>query len=248
MKVLVAGGGKVGYYLVKTLLDEGHEVSLVELNSSVCHNIATELNVLVINGDATSPDILADAGIQDANVVAAVTGKDEANLVVCQLARRKFGVPRTVARVNNPKNQRVLELLGVDVAVSSTAVIAHFIEESLAVSHWKTLLTFHRGDMHIIEMELDPHSPGGGKRVEELNLPHDCVLVAVIRGHEVLIPRGNTMLHVGDEILAVTHSDVQLELVQQLTGKKPHGLLRKENRLGGILRGRKSFRETDLSR
>jgi trk system potassium uptake protein TrkA len=237
MKVLVAGGGKVGYYLVKTLIDEGHEVSLVELDSSVCQTIAAELDVLIINGDATKPDILDDAGIQDADVVAAVTGKDEANLVICQLAKRKFGVPRTVARVNNPKNQRALELLGVDVAVSSTAVIAHFIEESMALYRWKTLLTFPRGNMHIVEVELDPHSPAIGKKVEDLNLPHDCVLVAVIRGEDVVIPRGNTFLEVGDEILAVTRSDVQYELVQRLTGKKPHGL-RKENRVGGILRGR----------
>ncbi len=243
MKVLVAGGGKVGYYLVKTLLDEGHEVSLVERDEGICQNIASELDVLVINGDATSLDILADAGVQDADVIAAVTGKDEVNLVICQLARRRFGVPRTVARVNNPKNQRALELLGVDVAVSSTAVIAHFIEESLARWHWKTLLTFHRGNMHIVEMELDPHSPSVGKRVEELELPHDCVLVAVIRGHDVLIPRGSTSLQVGDEILAVTRSDTQFELVEKLTGKKPHGLLRKElNRMGAVLRGRKPVR------
>ncbi len=242
MKVLVAGGGKVGYYLLKTLLEEGHEVTLVEQDANTCENIASELDVLVINGDATSPDILADAGVQDVDVVAAVTGKDEVNLVICQLARRKFGVPRTVARVNNPKNQRALELLGVDVAVSGTAVIAHFIEESLARTHWKTLLTFHRGNMHIVEVEIDPHSPAVGKKVEELELPHDCVLVAVIRGEEVLIPRGATVLAVGDEVIAVTRSDTQLELVERLTGKRAHSLLDAgRNRRGGFWRGQKQI-------
>ncbi|MDN5293966.1 MAG: trk/ktr system potassium uptake protein [Eubacteriales bacterium] len=219
MYIVVAGGGKVGYYLTKMLLDEGHEVTVIETDPAICEAIAEELGIMVINGDASSLDILDDAGVGQADVLAAVTGKDQDNLVICQLAKRNFGVPKTVARVNNPKNQHVFYQLGVDVAISSTAIIAQVIETELITQHIKTLLTMKKGDASIVEVDLPADSPAAGKQVKELGLPADCVLVSIIRGDNVLIPHGRTVLEVGDAIVAIVSKKSRNKMVQILLGK-----------------------------
>lgn len=219
MYIVVAGGGKVGYYLTKMLLDEGHEVTVIETDPAICEAIAEELGIMVINGDASSLDILDDAGVGQADVLAAVTGKDQDNLVICQLAKRNFGVPKTVARVNNPKNQRLFYQLGVDVAISSTAIIAQVIETELITQHIKTLLTMKKGDASIVEVDLPADSPAAGRQVKELGLPADCVLVSIIRGDNVIIPHGRTVLEVGDAIVAIVSKKSRNKMVQILLGK-----------------------------
>ncbi|MDN5363601.1 MAG: trk/ktr system potassium uptake protein [Eubacteriales bacterium] len=219
MYIVVAGGGKVGYYLTKMLLDEGHEVTVIETDPAICEAIAEELGIMVINGDASSLDILDDAGVGQADVLAAVTGKDQDNLVICQLAKRNFGVPKTVARVNNPKNQRLFYQLGVDVAISSTAIIAQVIETELITQHIKTLLTMKKGDASIVEVDLPADSPAAGRQVKELGLPADCVLVSIIRGDNVIIPHGRTVLEIGDAIVAIVSKKSRNKMVQILLGK-----------------------------
>ena len=131
MRIVVVGAGKVGYYLVKTLLDRGHLPAMVEQNPERCRRVAEDTGILVINGDGTDLSSLVDAGADRADVIAAVTGMDEVNLVVCQLAKNKLGVKKAVARVSNPKNREVLRKLGVDMAISGTALIADAIEEEI---------------------------------------------------------------------------------------------------------------------
>lgn len=219
MRIVVAGGGKVGYYLVQTLTHKGHQISVIELDGELCSRIAGEFGALVIQGDGTSLQALEDAGIQDADAIAAVTGQDETNLVICQLAKRVFKVRRAIARCNNPKNREVFRRLGVDAAVSSTAIIADFMEREVAVDAVKTLLTFEHGDMALLEADLTPASPATGKEVKDLPLPPDCILVAVIRGEHVVFPRGDTRLAAGDAVLAMTTEDRRPELKRVLTGK-----------------------------
>lgn len=220
MNVVVVGGGKVGYYLTKTLLSKGHDVSLIEKSEERCRRIVEEFDILTINGDGTNIYDLADAGTDRADVVAAVTGSDEENLVVCQMAKRKFGVPRTVARINNPKNERVFKELGVDVAVSSTSIIASFIEHEMAKGAIKTLLTFDRNDMAIVEADIDDESPAIQKSVRQLVLPQNSVLAAIIRQGRIIFPRGDTIIESGDAIIALTTEDHKDELRDILLGKR----------------------------
>ncbi|MEA4883959.1 MAG: TrkA family potassium uptake protein [Clostridia bacterium] len=131
MRIVVVGAGKVGYYLVKTLIDRGHHVSLVDRDPARCQRTAEQTGILTVCGDGTDPGALGDAGADAADVVAAATGEDEVNLVICQVAKKRFGVRHVVARVNNPKNRETLALLGVDTAISGTALIADAIEEGI---------------------------------------------------------------------------------------------------------------------
>ncbi len=222
MKIIVVGGGKVGYYLTKTLLAKGHQVSLIEKEETRCQRIAEEFDILTINGDGTSIYNLADAGADNTDVVAAVTGSDEENLVACQMAKRKFAVPRTIARINNPKNERIFTELGVDTAISSTSLIAQSIEKEVVKGIIKTLLTFDKGDMEIVEVDLRPDAPAVNKSVQELakHLPKDALLVSIIRGENSIIPKGDTIFAAGDAVIALTTVRKQDELKKVLAGKK----------------------------
>jgi trk system potassium uptake protein TrkA len=220
MKVVVVGGGKVGYYLIRALLEHGHTVSVIEKDPRRCEVLAEEYPVLVINGDGTNPGDLVDAGADRADVLAAVTGKDEENLLVCQIAKHHFDL-RCIARVNNPKNQEVFRHLGINVTVSSTAIIAELIEREMALGKIRTLLTFHHGDLTIVEADIPPGSPAAGKTVAELapGLPPESILVAVIRRDRVIFPRGHTVLEAGDTVMALVHTEAAVALNRLLLGE-----------------------------
>lgn len=222
MNVIVVGGGKVGFYLVRTLLEHGHHVSLIEKDAERCRQLAEEYPILVIQGDGTNPGDLADAGADRADVLASVTGKDEENLLVCQIAKRRFDVTRTIARVNNPKNQEVFRQLGINLAVSGTGIIAELIEREMALGKIRTLLTFHHGDMTILEVDLTDTSPAAGKSISDLapQLPPESVLAAVIRGDRIIIPRGFTTLKAGDTVMALVHTDAASALNRVLLGEE----------------------------
>ena len=207
MRIVVVGAGKVGYYLVQTLLDRGHRLSLVELDPGRCRTIAEETGILTVNGDGTDLAALVDAGADAADVVAAVTGMDEVNLVVCQLAKTKLGVGKVVARVSNPKNREVLNRLGVDIAVSGTALIADAIEEEILSEDLRTLLRLCHRKFSLVELAVPAGSPAAGRAVRELaeDLPHGCVFVVIIRGEEAILPRGGTVLAAGDVVMTLVH-------------------------------------------
>lgn len=218
MNAVVIGGGKVGWYLVKTLVARGHVVSLIDDRPDACARAAEEFNITVICGDGTELSALADAGADRADVFAAVTGQDEENLVACQLAKRKFGVRRTIARVNNPKNQRVFTELGVDSAVSATSIIAGLIEREAVASSIKTLFQFKKGDLEIIEIDLDGSSIARGKAIRDLALPQQAVLVSIVRGDSAIVPRGDTVLVPGDVVLALATREFEPKIRQALIG------------------------------
>ncbi len=223
MFVVVVGGGKVGYYLAKTLVSRGHEVTVIEKVPELCERIAHDMGVRVINGDGTDPAILADADADQAGVIAAVAGHDEENLVVCQVAKRNFQVPRAVARINNPKNERIFTMLGVDAAISGTAILARMIEQEIDVVELRTLLTFKRGELEIVEAEVTPASPLVNRPLREAAVPPDSVLTTVIRGEEVIFPRGDTVLKAGDTVMAVTRRGREDALRAALVGRKGQG-------------------------
>lgn len=219
MYIMIIGAGKVGYFLAKRLSQDKHTVSIIDKDKLVCEEIAKELEVLVINGDGCDPRILEEAGIERADVVAAVTGDDEDNLIVCQLAKERFNVRRTVGRVNNPDNEHAFSELGIDVPVDSTKIIAKIIEEEASFSDFVNLMSFKRGKLAIVRLDLPEDSPVINKEVKDVELPPDSVLVSILRGEEVIVPKGNTVLLPGDDVIALTLIGNEPQLLNLLAGK-----------------------------
>ncbi|MFH1398467.1 MAG: NAD-binding protein [Candidatus Omnitrophota bacterium] len=219
MYIVVIGIGKVGYFLAKRLYLGKHSISVVDKDKLTCEEIAKELEILVINGDGCDPNILEEAGVKRADVLAAVTGSDEDNLIICQLAKEKFNVRRTLARVNNPDNERTFSELGVDVPVDSTKIIAKIIEEEVSFSDFVNLMSFKRGKLTIVRVDLPTDSPVINKEIKDIQLPADSVLVSIVRGEEVIVPKGNTMLKPGDDIIALTLVGNESQLLNLLLGK-----------------------------
>lgn len=219
MFVLIAGGGNVGFSLARRLSGREHIVSLIENDPSVAQEIARVPGILVTAGDACDPRVLEEANIRRADVVAAVTGDDEDNFIVCQLAKLVFQVKRTVARVNNSKNSRAFSELGVDVPVDEPSVIATMIEEEVSFEEIATLTVFKRGKLSLVRIDLTARSPVAGKKVSDLSLPRDSVLVSIVRGEGVIVPKGATVLREGDDVIALTRVENEREMVRILRGE-----------------------------
>jgi trk system potassium uptake protein TrkA len=211
MYLVVVGGGKVGYYLTKTLVNEGHEVLLIEKNPAKCEIFTERFGNVVMNGDGAEAATLAAAGAARADVVVAVTGDDEDNLVICQMAKQRFHVGRTIARVNNPKNEELFRRLGIDVTVSQTNVILSLIEQQIPERHFVHLLALRHAQLELVEASVSPESPVVGHTIAEIRLPPDCTLIAILREGEVVIPNGQTQIRAGDEVIAVTRRERERE-------------------------------------
>jgi trk system potassium uptake protein TrkA len=210
--IIVAGGGKVGFYLARELIAQGHEVLLIEKSAARCAQIAAELGNVVQRGNADEASVLAEAGTNRADVMVAVTGDDEDNLVICQVAKRRFNVPRVVARINNPKNEEIFRLLGLDSTVSSTDLILSVIEQEIPEQALVPLLRLRHADVEVLDITLPKDSSLDGVALRELRLPPDSLIAFVIRGGESIFPSGNTMLRSCDEILALTRPKHEEEL------------------------------------
>jgi trk system potassium uptake protein TrkA len=206
MYVVLVGGGKVGYYLTRTLQGEGHEVLMIEERGDRASRITEELGDVVLVGDGCETKVLDEAGVSRADVVAAVTGHDEDNLVICQVAKSRFGVPRTIARINNPKNKEIFQRLGIDSVVSSTEVIYHMIEQQIPTGDIIPLAVLRKGDIEIIEADLVDNSPVNGKTVANIELPPDCVLISIVRGEKAELPTPEAELNSGDTVIALVKS------------------------------------------
>ena len=206
MNVLVIGCGKVGYFLARTLREHGHHPTLIEADRERAKRSANELDMVVYCGDGTSIDMLETAGCADTDALIAVTGSDQNNLVACQLAKRLFHVKRTVARVNNPKNTQVLKRLGVDIALSSTDVLARLIEREVDSAVIRQIVPLNQGEASIDEIDLPDNYPLDGVRLQDLSLPEESILVSITRGDKMIIPRGKTQLHSGDRIILLCHN------------------------------------------
>jgi len=218
MNVIIVGGGNVGYYLAEKL-SENHYVVLIEKETKISEKIAENLNCLVISGDGCDLEVLKSAGIKKADCLAAVTGNDEDNLVICQIAKEIFNIKRVVARVNNPKNEKTFYQLGVDVAVSGTSLIAKIIEEEVNWEDFITLFTFKKGRLSILRIDLPENSPIINKKLNEIQLPEDSVIVAVMRGDDLFIPKTDFVFKEEDEIIAITKVENETSLINLLIGE-----------------------------
>ena len=212
MKSIIIGGGKVGYYLVKTLNEKSYDIVLIERDNKNCKEIAEDIDVDIIYGDGTDIDVLRDAGIEDAEIVAAVTGADEENLVICEIAKTSFNISKTIARVNNPINMSMFKALGVDKTVCSTQVIANLIEAEFEKESFKIIQTFERGSMILVDIEIESDNRWCDNLIKDLVLPNECVITSILRDEKVIYPRGNTRIQECDNILVLTNTSGLSEL------------------------------------
>jgi trk system potassium uptake protein TrkA len=206
MFVLIAGGGRTGAQLARFLLSQNHTVHVVDNRPEVLARIHRELPTEIIyEGDPIHAHDLEQAGIANADVVAACTTSDEKNLVVCFIAHNCYGVRRAIARVNDPRNAWLFnETFNVDVAVNQAEILAHLIEEEMSMGDMITLLKLRRGNYSLVEEKIPAGAPAIGKQIKDLGLPERCVVAAIIRKGEVIVPRGVSTFEEGDEVLAVT--------------------------------------------
>lgn len=218
MKTIVVGGGKVGYYLVKTLKEKKHRVVLIEKDIKICEKIAEELEIDVICGDGSDVEVLKDAGIEETEVVAAVTGKDEENLVICQMAKVNFNINETIARINNPKNIAIFEALGVDKTVCSTQVICNLVEGEFNSEPLKILESINKGQMILVEAKIDSESAWKDRSIDQLNIPKECLILSIIRSGKVIFPRGSVDIKEGDKVLIITNADKKNDVEKSIIG------------------------------
>lgn len=203
MKICIIGGGKVGFYLAKSLLEHGHEPVVIERQQRNCEKLADTLDIPVICGDGTTLEALEAAGCAGCAAFVAVSGNDETNLIACQLAKKVFGLPKTVARVNNPRNTEVLRRLGVDIPVSSTDNLGRLLEREVETDRIRQLLSMAGGTASLTEITIPPDFAYAGQVLAELHMPQDIIIISVTRGDEFYIPRGNTPLLAGDKVLCL---------------------------------------------
>jgi trk system potassium uptake protein TrkA len=217
--ILVAGGGKVGINLARGLHASGHEVALIERDPARAASLANRLECPVFIGDSSTHDVLEKAGASRARVFVAATGSDQDNLIACQIANKVFGIPQTIARASNPKNEEVMTRLGVDSTVSSTSIIQQVIERELPTVRIKTMLNLPDGEFQILEYLLDAASPATGQLVRDIKLPTLSNLIAILRGKTTVVPRGDTQLNDGDLVMALVSKEQAGELQTALLGK-----------------------------
>jgi trk system potassium uptake protein TrkA len=223
MLVIVAGGGRTGAQLARALLRQDHEVHIIDSRKDVLARIHRELPTeSIFEGDLIDPDVLERAGIREADAMAACTTDDSTNLVLCYLARTQYQVRRTIARVNNPRDAWMFDkTFHVDVALNQAEILAHLIEEEMSMGDMMTLLKLRRGNYSLVEEKIPEGAPAIGIPIRELGLPDHCVIAAIIRKGEVMIPRGSAEFEAGDEVLAITDQDGLKQLAKLLTSPAP---------------------------
>lgn len=215
MYVIVVGGGKVGYYLTKQLLTEGHEVLLLEKDRRQQATLSEQLGEVVVQGDGCEVRIMAEAGFGRADVIVAVTGDDEDNLVICQMAKKKFQAPRTVARVNDPANRTLFERLGIDTTVSSTQIIFNLLEQQIEPGEIIPLGALRNGNIEVVAVNVSERSPVLNRNVKDLPLPGNALIISLVRSEHALLPQGDIRFEAGDTVIAmvVTEEEPQLRRI-----------------------------------
>lgn len=218
MKIMIVGGGKVGSHLASMLLSENHQVKVIENRPAEIDRLCEELGQdVVVCGSGSDPEVLEAAGIRTVDVVATVTGSDETNLVVSSLAHFEFHVPRVIARVNNSKNAWLYTRdMGVDVAIDQSDLMGRLIAEDMSLGAMNMLLKLRRGEYSLIEEKVLPGASAAEKSLREMGLPEHCVVASIFRQDELIFPRGDTVLQVADDVLAVVHSSEVQKLAEIL--------------------------------
>ena len=220
MYIVIAGGGRIGRYIARDMVEKGHEVTVIEEVAARCEQLVVETDVLVIEGDACDVRYLEQAHTDRADVFVATTHEDEDNLVACQLAKIEFSVKRAISRVNTPKNVEIFEALGIE-SVSSTRLLSELLEHEFSVGELVHLTSLKGGRLQLVEIQV-PVGDGAppARRVDSLDLPFESVVVVIFRGNETVIPRGTTEILPGDEVVALTTPELEERLTASLLGQR----------------------------
>ncbi len=226
MVIIIVGGGRTGLQLARLLLTQNQDVRVIEDHKEILSVLHRELPTeVILEGNPMFPETLEEAGIEQADALAACTADDSVNLVLCHFVREKYKIRRTISRVNNPRNAWLFNhAFGVDVALNQAEILATLIQEEISLGDMMTLLKLKRGKYSLIEERIDANAPAVGVTIKDLDLPQHCVISAIIRNGEVMIPRGLTVLAAGDEILALIEEKEARQLSGLLTdpAKKSH--------------------------
>ena len=222
MYIIVVGGGKVGFQLAKELAEANHEVLVIEQDAAKAAEITDELGDIVMEGDGCEATVLEKAGTQRADMLLAVTGDDEDNLVACQVAKERFNVARTVARINNPKNEEIFRKLQVDITVSATSAIMAHIEQELPTHHLIPLMKLKGSGLEIVEVRIPEGSRVVGQPIKNILLPYQAMISLVVgEDGQPKVPSGDTIIHEGDEVVAVTMHESEEALREALLAPPP---------------------------
>ena len=222
MYIIVIGGGKVGFHLAKELVEANHEVLVIEQDSAKAKEIADELGDIVMDGDGCEATVLEKAGTSRADMLLAVTGDDEDNLVSCQVAKQRFNVARTVARINDPKNEEIFRKLEVDITVSATSAIMAHIEQELPTHHLIPLMRLKGSGLEIVEIRIPEDSRVVGQPVRTIMLPYQSMISLIVgEDGQPKVPSGETIIHAGDEVVAVTMHESEEALREALMAPAP---------------------------
>lgn len=220
MYVAILGGGRIGRYIAQDLVEKGHEVTVIEAVADRCEQLVMHTDLLVIEGDACDVRYQEQAHVDRADVFVATTHEDDVNLVACQLATIEFGVPRAISRVNTPKNVEIFEALGIE-PVSSTRLLSELLEHEFTVGELIHLTSLKGGKVRLVEIRIPTGAQAPPPRaIEDLKLPHEAVIVAIFRGQETVIPKGDSKVEPGDEVVALTTPRLEHRLTRVLLGHR----------------------------
>ncbi|MEE9490669.1 MAG: TrkA family potassium uptake protein [Dehalococcoidia bacterium] len=220
MYIIIVGGGEVGFHLARILLNDGHEVLILEQDAARCERLCEELGEVVYRGDGCEAATLDSVGTGRADMLVAVTDGDEDNLVACQVAKHKFNVPRTIARITNPKNETIFEMLGIDATVSSTNLILAHIEQELPSHPLIPLLKLKSGTFEVVEVKIPPGSKVVGRKIGSFRLPKgSAVLLVIGKDKGPQIPTEETVLEAEDEVVVITSAENEEAMRAMLSGK-----------------------------
>jgi trk system potassium uptake protein TrkA len=222
MYAIIAGGGNVGFFLARELIEQGHEILIIETSGERVEFIANELGNVVLRGNADEASTLAEAGAERADVIIAVTGDDPRNLVLCQVAKRRFGTRRTLARINDPRNESLFLMLGIDATVNATQVMLSVLEQEIPSANLVPLLRLRNTDIEVVEALVADGSRATGLPLSEIELPPESSVAVVIRGGSAFFPNGATELKAGDEVVALTRSIHEPRLRSQFFSDQAH--------------------------
>ncbi|HEX8238078.1 MAG TPA: NAD-binding protein [Abditibacteriaceae bacterium] len=209
---IITGGGKIGYYLARSLINNDYEVLLMEKDASTYRRLSADLGDVVMHGDACDPLILKAAGIERADVLVAATGDDADNLITCQLAAHCFARARIIARVNNPDNQGLFERLGVHERVSGTTAILNLVGQKVSRAPVVLLGALERSNIEAVELILDEGSPLIGARLSDINLPPDTLIISIVREGHAMLPNADTVFTKGDVLIALIPPELESAL------------------------------------
>ncbi len=219
MNILIVGGEKLGYFVARLFISKGHNVTIINRDQRECTRLARRLKSTIVHGDGTDLTILQEAGARAADAVLAATANDEDNLVICQLASFHFGVPRTLALVNDPDNEQMFQQLRITGALSITRLLASLIEQRTRFDDVINLVPVGEGKLNVTEILLKETSPVVGKTLTQVALPENSLIASIMRNGEPIVPRGPTTLAAGDRLILITLPENHGRVLKQLTGE-----------------------------